>query len=577
MTQPVARKDSSSSKAWLRALELTSRIEDVATRTFPLVVEELGARFGDAPALIGPQETLSHAGLAARANSCARWALAQGIKKGDTVCLLMPNCPDYLAIWLGITRIGGIVALLNTNLKSEALDHCIRVAAPKRIIASESLAEGVTSDAAIWRYGSAFRALVDSFSGDALADAEKRDVTLNDRALLIYTSGTTGLPKAAYVSHRRVMSWTHWFAGMTGAGPDDRLYNCLPMYHSVGGVVASGAVLVGGGAVILREKFSASTFWRDVAESGATIFQYIGELCRYLLAGQGDVQAHNLRLAVGNGLSGDVWEAFQQRFAVPQILEFYAATEGNFSLYNADGKVGSIGRIPGFLAHRFPTAIVKFDAASGLPARGPDGLCIAVARGETGEAIGKIAGGAARFEGYTDASATEKKILRDVFQPGDAWVRSGDLMRQDAQGYFYFMDRIGDTFRWKGENVATTEVAAAASSAPGVKAANIYGVAVEGHGGKCGMAALEVDSDFDLAAFRAHMALRLPAYARPILLRLVSSLAVTETFKQKKHLLAPQGFDPAAITDPLYADCGHGFVPLDANLYARINSGLIRL
>jgi fatty-acyl-CoA synthase len=577
MTQPVARKDSSSSKAWLRALELTSRIEDVATRIFPVVVEELGARFGEAPALIGLQETLSHAGLAARANRIARWALAQGIEKGDTVCLLMPNCPDYLALWLGITRIGGIVALLNINLKGEALDHSIKLAQPKHIIASEILAGDVTSDATIWRHGPAFRQLLESLSGAPLTESEQRDVTLNDRALLIYTSGTTGLPKAAYVSHRRVMSWTHWFAGMTGAGPDDRLYNCLPMYHSVGGVVASGAVLVGGGAVILREKFSASAFWRDVADSGATIFQYIGELCRYLLAGQGEVPAHTLRLAVGNGLSGDVWEAFQQRFAVPQILEFYAATEGNFSLYNADGKVGSIGRIPGFLAHRFPTAIVKFDSATGLPARGADGLCIAVARGETGEAIGKIAGGAARFEGYTDAAATEKKILRDVFKPGDAWVRSGDLMRQDARGYFYFMDRIGDTFRWKGENVATTEVAAAAASAPGVKCANIYGVAVEGYGGKCGMAALEVDSNFDLAAFRAHLAARLPTYARPVFLRIVPSLAITETFKQKKHVLAPQGFDPAAISDPLYADCGQGFVPLDATLYARINSGLIRL
>ena len=243
----------------------------------------------------------------------------------------------------------------------------------------EILADDVTSDATIWRHGPAFRQLLESLSGAPLTESEQRDVILNDRALLIYTSGTTGLPKAAYVSHRRVMSWTHWFAGMTGAGPDDRLYNCLPMYHSVGGVVASGAVLLGGGAVILREKFSASGFWRDVAESGATIFQYIGELCRYLLVGphlpgRRCAGAQLCGWQCGNGLSGDVWEAFQQRFAIPQILEFYAATEGNFSLYNAEGKVGSIGRIPGFLAHRFPTAIVRFDAASGLPARGTDGL-----------------------------------------------------------------------------------------------------------------------------------------------------------------------------------------------------------
>ena len=280
---------------------------------------------------------------------------------------------------------------------------------------------------------------------------------------------------------------------------------------------------------------------------------------------------------MGNGLSGDVWQAFQSRFAIPQILEFYAATEGNFSLYNVEGKIGAIGRIPPFLAHRFATALVKFDDATGLPARGADGFCIPVSRGESGEAIGKIAGGAARFEGYTDADATQKKILHDVFRPGDAWVRSGDLMRQDAQGFFYFVDRIGDTFRWKGENVSTTEVAAAAASAPGVACATVYGVTVPGHAGRCGMAALEVAPGFDLACFRAHCAAALPAYARPVFVRLVESLAVTETFKPKKQALAQEGFDPARMGDPLYADLGNGYVPLNAELYARINSGLIRL
>jgi fatty-acyl-CoA synthase len=572
---PLAKKDTSASKAWLRALEMTAKIEDAPSRTFPAVIEDLGARFGDAPALMGPRETFSHAHLAARANRVARWALAQGIEKGDVVCLLLPNSCDYLALWLGITRIGGIVALLNTNLTGQALAHCIAVAQPKHMIVPEGMA--IETGAQVWHHGAAFSALLDSFPGDALADHEKRDVTLNDRALLIYTSGTTGLPKAAHVSHRRVMSWTHWFAGLTGARPDDRLYNCLPMYHSVGGVVASGAVLLAGGAVILREKFSARAFWRDVADSGATVFQYIGELCRYLLASEGDVPAHKLRLAVGNGLSGDVWEAFQTRFAIPRILEFYAATEGNFSLYNAEGKPGAIGRIPPFLAHRFPTAIVQFDDETGAPARGPDGLCIAVRRGESGEAIGKIAGGAARFEGYTDAAASEKKILRDVFVPGDAWVRSGDLMRQDAQGFFYFVDRIGDTFRWKGENVATTEVTAAVSSAPGVIAANVYGVAVPGHGGKAGMAALEVSNDFCLDAFRDHLALRLPPYARPLFVSIVESLAITETFKQKKHALAQDGFDPAVTGDLLFAYTGKEYELLDAALYARISSGLIRL
>jgi fatty-acyl-CoA synthase len=568
-----APKDASASKAWLRALEMTAKIDEQPERTFPAVIEELGARFGTAPALISARENFSHAELAARANRYARWALAQGIAKGDVVALIMPNRADYLALWLGITRIGGVVALINTNLTGASLAHCVSVARPKHVIVAVELLEKfdaakIGTDATVWRHGVAFSDLIGSFAGDPLRDGEKRGVTLNDPALLIYTSGTTGLPKAAYVSHHRVMMWAHWFAGMMGARADDRLYNCLPMYHSVGGVVASGAVLLAGGSVVLREKFSASAFWNDVTETQCTIFQYIGELCRYLLKSDAPVPEHRLRLACGNGLSGDVWEAFQTRFDIPQILEFYAATEGNFSLYNAEGKPGAIGRIPAFLAHRFPVALVKQDGG---------GKWIAVARGEAGEAIAKIAGGAARFEGYTDSAATDKKILRDVFEPGDAWLKSGDLMRQDAQGFFYFVDRMGDTFRWKGENVATTEVAAALNEFPGIVQANVYGVVVPGADGRASMAALEISGNLDLAGLKAHLAARLPAYARPVFLRIAASLAITETFKQKKADLADEGFDPSLIADPLYADAGEGYVPLDAELYARIKTGRIRI
>jgi fatty-acyl-CoA synthase len=580
MAATDASKDGSASRAWLRALEMTAHIEDAPARTLPVVVDELGARFADAPALIGQGESFSHAQLAGRMNRYARWALEKGIGKGDCVALMLPNRPDYLAAWLGLTRIGAVVALINTNLRGQALAHAIAAAKPRLLIAARDLSaalEGLDPEIPRQAHDDAFGAILDGFCATAPAQAGQRDVTLNDPALLIYTSGTTGFPKAARVSHRRVMNWSHWFAGMTGAGPRDRLYNCLPMYHSVGGVVASVAALLNGGAVIVREKFSARAFWQDVTENGATIFQYIGELCRYLLAQEGAVPAHRLRLAVGNGLTADVWEAFQRRFAVPRILEFYAATEGNFSLYNVEGKVGAIGRIPPFLAHRFATALVKFDDASQAPVRGADGFCIPVARGEIGEAIGRIAGGNAGFEGYTDPGASDRKILRDVFKRGDAWVRSGDLMRQDAQGFFYFVDRIGDTFRWKGENVSTTEVAAVAACAPGVKGAAVYGVPVPGQSGKCGMAALEVAEDFDAARFHAHCAARLPGYARPVFLRLVAGLSFTDTFKQKKQALAKDGFDPAIVTDALMADTGDGYKPLDGALYARISTGLIRL
>ena len=577
MSHAPATAENSASRAWLSALEMTAKIDQAPHRTFPVLVEELGARFGEAPALIARGENWNHAALAAQANRYARWALSNGIEKGESVCLLMPNRPDYLAIWLGLTRIGAVAALINTNLAGPALAHCITVAAPRHIIVDARLdlaLEGLETHAMVWRHGEAFAEMISAYSGEKLTAEENRDVTLNDPALLIYTSGTTGLPKGAFVSHHRVMMWTHWFAGMMQAGADDRLYNCLPMYHSVGGVVASGAMLLKGGAVILREKFSASRFWDDIAESGATIFQYIGELCRYLLAQPSEPGTNKLRLICGNGLSAQVWENFQSRFHIPQVLEFYAATEGNFSLYNVEGKVGAIGRVPGFLKHRFGVSLIAV-GPDGEALRGPDGYCKRVAAGQPGEAIGKIAAGAARFEGYNDTAATARKILRHVFESGDAYVRSGDLMRQDTQGFYYFVDRLGDTFRWKGENVATTEVGAALSTFPGVIAATVYGVAVPGHEGKAGMAALETDDGLDLARLREHLA-ALPAYARPLFIRLTPSLAVTETFKTRKNLLAAEGFDTTAIADMLFAETGNGYEPLDEALYARINSGLIR-
>ena len=569
----------SASKAWLAALEMTAAIDTQPHHIFPLVVDRLGEKFASSPALFGPDGNLIHSELASRARQYARWARAEGLAKGDVVALLMPNRAEYLAIWLGITRAGGVAALINTNLTGNALAHCLKVANPRHIIVAEPLAASLADldiTARIWRYDADLAPALLAQSGAPLLAQEEREVTLHDPALLIYTSGTTGLPKAAFVSHHRIMMWTHWFAGLMQAEASDRLYNCLPMYHSVGGVVASGAVLLKGGAVILREKFSARAFWDDVADSGATIFQYIGELCRYLVKGPGEPRAHNLRLACGNGLSADVWEGFQARFHIPRILEFYAATEGNFSLYNVEGKPGAIGRIPPFLRHRFGVALIR-RGPDGEPLRNADGFCEKVETGEAGEAAGRIAGGAARFEGYSDPAATAKKILRDVFEKGDAYVRTGDLMRQDAQGFFYFVDRLGDTFRWKGENVATTEVAAALTAYPGVAAANVYGVSVPGADGKAGMAALETNGDFDIAGLKNHLKARLPDYARPIFVRLVDTLAATETFKQKKGELAAEGFDPERIIGSLYADLGEGYVAMDAALHTGIRSGAIRL
>jgi fatty-acyl-CoA synthase len=557
-------------KAWVRALERTAAIERHPRRTLPLLIAELAERHDSSPALVSPEASLSYRALAQRVNRYARWALAQRLAPGDVVCLLMENCPDYLAAWLGLTRVGVTVALLNTHLAGEPLEHSIRIVAPRALILGAGFAESVLAGRSAiatripcWVHGEGSAPLprldvaLEDHSAEPVTDGERALPALADRALYIYTSGTTGLPKAAVVSHHRLMQWSHWFAGMMDITAADRLYDCLPMYHSVGGVVATGATLVGGGTVVIRERFSASRFWQDIRAERCTIFQYIGELCRYLVASpdaEREAAGHTLRLACGNGLRADVWRAFQSRFGIPQILEYYAATEGTFSLYNCEGRVGAIGRIPPFLSHRYPVALIRSDPSSESPVRDAQGRCIRCEPDEVGEAIGRIgaSGAGTQFEGYADREASGRKVLRDVFEPGDAWYRTGDLMRRDAQGYYYFVDRIGDTFRWKGENVSTSEVASVLATCRGVSEVAVYGVAVPGTEGRAGMAALVVGPQFDLMAFRRELSDSLPDYARPVFLRLVGALDVTGTFKLRKQELAAQGFDPSRTDDPLY-------------------------
>src|ERR1700731_1433303 len=319
------RAKPSAAKSWLKAIELTSRIEANPSRLFADIVEDWSKRQPDRPALISDTETFSYRALAGRINRYARWALSAGIEAGDTVCLLMPSRPDYIAAWLGITKVGGVAALINTKLVGLSLSHCINVADADHIILADDLravfetaVPHLTRKPKIWIHGGGsdqanretnIDAALERMDGSKLTPAERRDVTINNRALLIYTSGTTGLPKAASISHRRVLNWGGWFAGLTGASPDDRLYDCLPVYHSVGGIVAPCSMLSAGASVVLADKFSAKNFWHDIVRWDCTLFQYIGELCRYLLrAPPSEYETgHRLRLACGNGLRGDIW------------------------------------------------------------------------------------------------------------------------------------------------------------------------------------------------------------------------------------------------------------------------------
>jgi len=590
--------EKSAHRAWVRALEMTATISRHPLTTLPVLIETMADKFETAPALISDQQTLSYRALAEQSNRYALWALGQKLAFGDVVCLLMQNSPDYLAIWLGITKVGGTVSLINTHLVGSSLAHCIKTVGPKHIIAGAELAERLMpihqqlpSAIKLWIHGGNAEGFcrIDHETGQCdgkrLMTSEYRSPTLADRALYIYTSGTTGLPKAASVSHFRLMQWSHWFAGMLDTRSDDTMYDCLPMYHSVGGVVAIGCVLVNGGSVVLRNEFSARRFWDDIVQGNCTMFQYIGELCRYLVNSPPHPHEidHSLRLCCGNGLSAGVWDKFKQRFHIPRIVEFYAATEGTFSLYNCEGKPGAVGRVPPYLAHRFPMALVKSDTDTGVPKRDENGLCLRCSPDEIGEAIGKIvdngSSAAGQFEGYSDQVASEQKLLRNVFVKGDVWFRTGDLMRRDKHGYFYFVDRIGDTFRWKGENVSTTELADIICECPGVTRATVYGVTIPGTEGRAGMVTVLVNNGFDLAAFHRHLVERLPVYARPLFLQVGNHLHVTATFKSQKQKLSHQGYDPSATTEPIYFNdpSRKAFVRIDSELYQRILAGQVRV
>ncbi|MBN9010099.1 MAG: long-chain-acyl-CoA synthetase, partial [Rhizobiales bacterium] len=474
----------------------------------------------------------------------------------------------------------------------------INLVAPKHLIIADELADAfseaepfLSAAPRIWRHGGAapgpdrIDRAIEALSDAAVPATERPALTLDDRCLFIYTSGTTGMPKAANVNHYRVLGAMIAFGAVMNAKAGDRMYDCLPLYHTVGGVIAVGAPLLAGGSVFIRDRFSASQFWDDVVDNDCTLFQYIGELCRYLVNAPAHPKekAHRLRLCCGNGMRPDVWPAFRTRFRIPHIREFYAATEGNALLFNFDEEPGAVGRIPWWLKRLFPIRNVRLDPDGPAPMRDPDGRCIECGPDEVGEMISKIVVDprrpGQRFEGYADRAESERKVLGDVFEKGDAWFRTGDLMRRDGRGYFHFVDRTGDTFRWKGENVSTLEVAETITRFPGVEEANVYGVAVPGTDGRAGRAALVVQGAPDCRGLRDHIHASLSPYARPVFVRLQAAIEATSTFKQRKIVLVKEGFDPREIADPLYFDHPErgAYVPLDAALHAAIVAGDIRL
>ena len=529
----------------------------------------------------------------ARANRFAHWALDQGLKPGDCVALFMENRPDYVAVWAGLSKVGVVTALINSHLADEALAHCVNIANARHVICGEEQDEAIRSavdmlegQPTIWTLGGMTDHLVRDMEG-ALVDlpderparSHRDGLKAGDLCLYVYTSGTTGLPKAARLTHMRTQGMMRSFIGACRLTERDRMYITLPLYHGTGGLCGIGATMMTGGSVILRRRFSASQFWEEATEQGATAFAYIGELCRYLLnqPPHPKERAHRIRTGFGNGLRPEIWQQFFDRFAVPHLAEFYGSTEGNVSFINFDGKIGAVGKIPGFLKRQFENVrFVRFDTETEEPVRGPDGFCIEAGPGEPAEVIGRIGDDAReRFEGYNDDEATSKKVLRDVFETGDAWYRTGDLMSKDEKGYIYFVDRIGDTFRWKGENVSTTEVAKVLAAYPGIETANVYGVAIPGMDGKAGMAAITASGEVDFAGLHTFLSSHLPSYAIPVFLRLQREATTTGTFKYRKVELVKEGFNPDEAGDPIwFADPEQGqYVPLDRDAYETVLAG----
>ena len=584
----------------LRAL--LKRIKPITLDSDVLVCddfEEAVDKFGDNVAVEDEHRSLTYRELDALANRYAHWARGRNLRRSDVVGLVMTNRVEYLAAWLGFSKIGVATALINTNLSGQALAHCLNIVNIAQVVADEdtwrqveTARPHVTRTMLLWVIGlkpddeaSERRNLENAVrSGSSVRPLKsvRAGLTNRDTALFIYTSGTTGLPKAARIPHSRARTYMRAFAGCTRTTPEDRIFNVLPLYHSTGGLVGVGPALLNGGRLIIRKRFSASSFWKDVKDSKATVFVYIGELCRYLVNSppSEDERAHTLRLAYGNGLRADVWPDFQRRFKIPDILEFYGSTEGNVSLFNFDGKQGAIGRVPKLLKSQINIRLVRFDVDSEQPVRGPNGLIQEAAVGEIGEAVGAIGSDVRHdFSGYADKAASEKKILTDVFAKGDRWFRTGDLMRQDSEGYFYFVDRIGDTFRWKSENVSTSEVEQRLAEAPGVKEVISYGVPVPGQEGKAGMVTLILDGGkFTPAAFDAYASEQLPAYARPVFVRINKTVETTGTFKYRKVDLVIEGFDPDKIDGAVYVRGGKsGYQKLTPEGYQEIISGGFRL
>ncbi|WP_416310525.1 long-chain-acyl-CoA synthetase [Pseudomonas sp. W03] len=557
-------------------------------------LERAARLYPDSPALIDERRRLSYALFNGWANRLARAFQAEGVGHASVVAVMLENRAELMVVLAALAKLGAIGALVNTTQRGQVLSHSLNLVKPSHFVVGEELREAFEE----------VRPVLENSGGrcywvadaDTLSEpsqppvgwhnlmrmaqeqgstnlAQTAQVRLKDACFYIYTSGTTGLPKASIMSHGK---WIKAYGGFghsgLGLSTSDVLYLTLPCYHNNAVTVCWSAALAGGAAIALRRRFSASAFWKDVQAYQATCFGYIGELCRYLLNQPEcpEERGNSLTCMIGNGLRPSIWNEFKARFGIERITEFYASSEGNIGFTNVFNFDNTVGFSPATYA------IVRYDLENDQPVRGAKGFMEKVDKGEAGLLISEISD-KWPFDGYTDPSKSEAAIFRDVFKKGDAWFNTGDLMRDIGFKHTQFVDRLGDTFRWKGENVSTTEVENALGAFPAVEDAVVYGVEIPGTNGRCGMAALRLrdGASLDGRQLAEHLDRELPAYAVPLFLRLLQQVETTGTFKYKKTDLKRSGYDPQQVNEALFVRLPGetGYRALDGGLFEAIRRG----
>ena len=540
------------------------------------VFQDRAAHYGDRVFIRFGDEKITYRQANETANRFAAVLADKGVRRGDVVGIMLRNSPNAVLMMLAAVKCGAVAGMLNYHQRSDVLAHSIGLLKAKVVVAESDLIDPIKESGAETAALMTIEEVVEQSDGKPTGNpASASQVQAKDTAFYIFTSGTTGHPKASVMTHHR---WLRALAAFGGLGlrlkSGDTLYCPLPLYHNNALTVALSSVINAGGTLALGKSFSASRFWDEIVQMEATAFIYIGEVCRYLLnqPAKATDRAHKIRVIAGNGLRPEIWDEFTKRFGIGRVAEFYAASEGNAAFINIFNIPKSTGISP------TPLAYVEYDAETGEPARDENGRARRVAPGQPGLLISPV-NKLSPFDGYTDKEASEKKLVRNVFKEGDVWFNTGDVMNPQGMGHAAFSDRLGDTFRWKGENVATTQVEGALGQDKNVEESTVFGVEVPDTGGRAGMAAIKLrdGAEFDGKALAKTVYSKLPSYAVPLFIRIVESLETTSTFKSRKVDLRKQGYgtDDEKIEDPLYVLAGkeEGYVEFYPEYPEEVASG----